>query len=372
MKVLFITNDNSVYGANRALLTLIDELKENTCTCDVLLSRKGPIIDELNCNNINYYLYKTCPWMCNKSERRWKNICRIIFNKAAFWFISKKLKKENYDIVHTNSSVTNLGAYLSKKWKCKHVWHIREIPDAYQLEYIYPDSYVRKQYSKADKVVVISNYVLDYYKRVLNSDAKLQVVYDGVKVNISKHVDHEVFAFCIVGTITEDKGQLLVCKSVKLLLNRGINNFICYIIGGTSDSEYYKKVCAYVNDNNLDRNISMVGHTSNPAKYYEISDVGIMASNSEGFGLVTIEYMLNELLVLGANAGATPELICDGANGFLFKKNDYIDLADMMMWCIQNKDMLKQISLESRNYAMEHFSSKKNAEQILDIYKAVN
>ena len=51
---------------------------------------------------------------------------KIIINKFLFKRILNSLKNYNYNFIHTNSSVTNLGGYLSNKMKIPHIWHIRE------------------------------------------------------------------------------------------------------------------------------------------------------------------------------------------------------------------------------------------------------
>lgn len=367
-KILFITNDDNIYGANRALLSLIEELQKRDCICDVLLSKNGVITEELDKLSVKHYIYKTCTWACYTSEKKWKNIIRIVYNRVMFWIISKMLKKEHYDLIHTNSSVTNLGAYLSKKWSCKHVWHIREIQESYGLAYIYPDKFVNQQFESADRVIAISDFVAGYCKKKLSPKTKIDTIYDGVRSVDPKHKENKIFSFCIVGIISEYKGQLDVCKSIKMIRDRGINDFICYIIGGVGDKDYYKKLCRFISDNKLEKNVLMVGHTSTPYTYYNKSDVGIMASKNEGFGLVTIEYMLNELLVLGAKSGATPELVNDGINGFLFEQGDYNALAEKMIWCLNNKGQVEQMGKESRLYAIKNFSIENHVNQVYSLY----
>ena len=49
-----------------------------------------------------------------------------LFNLPEAYRIRKKVQSLNIDIIHSNSSVINFGAYLSKALGIPHVWHFRE------------------------------------------------------------------------------------------------------------------------------------------------------------------------------------------------------------------------------------------------------
>ena len=58
--------------------------------------------------------------------------------------------------------------------------------------------------------------------------------------------------------------------------------------------------------------------------------------------------------MIGADAGANPELIQDGVNGLLYKSGDIQDLKEKILWCIQNKTKAKEIGKKSMNYAKKY------------------
>lgn len=60
---------------------------------------------------------------------------------------------------------------------------------------------------------------------------------------------------------------------------------------------------------------------------YDCCDVYAMCSDSETFGMVTIEALSRAIPVIGTNTGGTPELLANGAHGKLFATGNYKQLA---------------------------------------------
>ena len=98
-------------------------------------------------------------------------------------------------------------------------------------------------------------------------------------------------------------------------------------------------------------------------------DVGLMLSQNEAFGRVTIEYMMHGLAVIASDTGATPEILENGKIGYLYHLGDYQDLAQKMRLLIENKTKIIEFSEKGRAKALNCFSSKQNTRGIWDIYK---
>lgn len=62
----------------------------------------------------------------------------------------------------------------------------------------------------------------------------------------------------------------------------------------------------------------------------EEADVAVVPSLWEGFGYVPLEAMAMGLPVIASRAGALPELVKDGVNGYLFPVGDYATLAKLL------------------------------------------
>jgi glycosyltransferase involved in cell wall biosynthesis len=87
---------------------------------------------------------------------------------------------------------------------------------------------------------------------------------------------------------------------------------------------------------------------------YHAADVFSIMSPYEGQSIVTLQAVATGLPVIGANAGALPELIHDNQNGFLVATYDYKDLAKRMNELAGSVSLRKKFGEESRKISLEH------------------
>ena len=79
--------------------------------------------------------------------------------------------------------------------------------------------------------------------------------------------------------------------------------------------------------------------------------------------------MMSSNPVIGSDIGGTPELIRDGENGYLYRQGDDADLADKMSRFLNNTESIRQMGECAYQASKERFSSKTNAENIMEIYQ---
>ena len=68
--------------------------------------------------------------------------------------LKKKIKKMNIDVIHSNTSVIDVGAKVAKQLGIKHVWHFREFTGKH-LSFIKKDPY-KFINNNTDRVIYIS------------------------------------------------------------------------------------------------------------------------------------------------------------------------------------------------------------------------
>ena len=85
---------------------------------------------------------------------------------------------------------------------------------------------------------------------------------------------------------------------------------------------------------------------------YSVADVAVVPSiYNEPFGLVIPEYYQQGIPVVGSRAGALPELITDGYNGFLFQPGDIGALAALLAELASDSKLLDKLSMNARKSA---------------------
>ncbi len=72
-----------------------------------------------------------------------------------------------------------------------------------------------------------------------------------------------------------------------------------------------------------------------------VSDLFLMPSQSESFGLAALEAMACKVPVISSNAGGLPELNLDGVTGFLREVGDVDGMAEKAIYILENEARLK-------------------------------
>ena len=82
-----------------------------------------------------------------------------------------------------------------------------------------------------------------------------------------------------------------------------------------------------------------------------ISDLFLMPSEKESFGLAALEAMACEVPVVSSNAGGIPEVNIDGVTGYVCEIGDVDDMAAKSLRILSDESILQQFRINARNQA---------------------
>lgn len=379
MNLLYFTHEKEYGGSSRALIALLKEIKKdsNNKIYVVVPFKDAKIIKELKKLNveiiITFYSWWQIPINVSKLK---KFLFRMVylFNFFSKMILINKIKKLNIDIIHSNSSVIDIGAKIANKLKVPHIWHFREFKEK-NLKFIKSDEKCYKYIEEfGGNIIYISKAIEDFYKSKISTN-KSVVIYDGVsedfiEKNKTYKDKYDDIKFLLAGTLQKSKGQDLAVEAIGILKQSGYHNMKLYLAGGDS-LNFSKYLNQLINKYNIQESVEYLGFVNDIKALRKNVDVELLCSESEAFGLVTVEAMMAGNLMIGSNSGATTEIIQDGKTGILYKCGDKLDLADKMKLVLKDNDMIKKIGLNGQRYAIEHFSSKKNAKIVINYYKNI-
>lgn len=382
-RILFVAHDSRIHGgANRSLLSIIEKFNDSKkYDVFVLLPKtRGDMIDKLNDLNIKWICF---PYHCivTKRKKGFSGLLRIFkmnLNFVIDYFAAVKLYKilipYKFDTIYTNTRIIFISGFVAKRLKIPHVIHSREFIKDNMLRTIIGAEKIINSIST--KIIVISDIMKKSFE--LYGD-KINLIYNGVPYppkNINKiFVKKDKYHLLIVGTIIPAKGQLDAVKALGFLKSNGYENFIIHIIGtdpnhGKSDS--YKSV--------LEKEIKKIGITQSVIFHGEIQDmvqfrkdmdIELVCSVFEPFGRVTVEAMQNSLIVIGANSGATPEIIKNGYNGLLYELNNYKDLGQKILMIINNPEYANQLIANAIDFTKTNFTIEKTVQEVYELIDSI-
>lgn len=170
-----------------------------------------------------------------------------------------------------------------------------------------------------------------------------------------------------VGRLSYGKGLDILVKAAKILHDK-IGDFVLIICG--KDFGYYDKLKKILKDSGLENVYIYPEISREEINYlYSISDVYILPSRYEAFGIVITEAMAYKTPVIGMNNTAIPYLIKDNETGLLFENENYWDLADKIIKLLNSKNLQDKLIENAYNMIMKDYTWKKNIPKLIDFYK---
>lgn len=357
------------------MVTLIEFLrKKYDINFFVILPEDGDGIELLEDKKIPYKVIKSISWVIPLSVKGSKindvkTIVKKVLNIKAINEISKVIKEKNIDIVHINTTYSYVAAKSAIKLNVPLVWHLREFLEQHQYNTLWDRDAGNRLINTSDKIIVISDSLKKKYENVFDED-KLVRIYDSVDDNGFYKPNKEIFnnsnlIFIVVGRISYSKGQVDLAKACSKLYLSGFTDFEVWFVGEEFDDAKTEMLDVF--ESTKMENYKFLGHKDNVSELYELADISFTCSEFEALGRTTIEAMLSGNLVIGADSGATTELLMDG-RGLLYNLHDTEDLFEKIKFAIEKPEISKKIAKYGREYMVENMGADKNAEEIFKIY----
>lgn len=331
-------------------------------------------------NNVENYVlpYKNCVYRPFKSRflNSIKRLYKLVIVTSFNWFAYRKICKmgilRSVDLIHSNINRDLFGQILSKKFGIPCISSIREYSRAhFQLELLYKRQLAFMN-QNTYKFVAVSDVVKNDWISYGLDVNKIITIYDGVPtvdyLSRSHQINHEGLKIVMCGYVDKGKGQLELLKAVQPLINAGLIISVDFY-GYINDVKYFEELKRFIRDNNLSESVVFKGYADNLFELLSQYDVGIICSKAEGFGLVTIEYLLSGLVVIASNTGANSELLQNGKYGLIYKFGDIDDLKNNIKNVYYKNGFGQIVCREKRvEYAYHTFSIDNTMKSFLNLY----
>ncbi|MGM9944276.1 MAG: N-acetyl-alpha-D-glucosaminyl L-malate synthase BshA [Lysinibacillus sp.] len=115
--------------------------------------------------------------------------------------------------------------------------------------------------------------------------------------------------------------------------------------------------------------VLFLGKQENIAELFSISDLKLLLSEKESFGLVLLEAMACGVPGIGTNIGGIPEVIEHGTNGYLVELGDVDAVAHHAIELLSDEDKLVEFRMNALDTVQTKFKSEKIIEQYEKLYE---
>ncbi len=166
------------------------------------------------------------------------------------------------------------------------------------------------------------------------------------------------------------KGTITLIKAGELLIKKGVPVNIILIGEVRNEVEKYYKDIPY----NIKRYIKLMGSMPERDKkdVLAASDVYVMVSEVDSFGIAYLEAWMYKKPVIGAYAGGIPYVIDDGINGYLVPFGDYHMLAEYIEILLKNKSLAKKIGQNGYQKTLKNYTWDIQYKKFLNLIKNIS
>jgi glycosyltransferase involved in cell wall biosynthesis len=233
-------------------------------------------------------------------------------------------------MVLTNTMVIPSHAIAAKLLGIPHYWMVCEFGrEDHQLWFLLGYQRTIRLINRLSGLVVCNSHAVERALLALAPDMKTCVLYPVVDTPLGTPPERhpgEPMRVVLVGYFSKAKGQRLAIEAIAIARKAGVDIELSLI--GSGRHKPLRKLAQRLGIEDL---VNIHGPTDDVGHYWSAAHVGLMCSQCEAFGRVTVEAMRAGLPVCGTNAGGTPEIIDSGVNGLLSPVGDAYALAANLM-----------------------------------------
>jgi glycosyltransferase involved in cell wall biosynthesis len=167
---------------------------------------------------------------------------------------------------------------------------------------------------------------------------------------------------CWIGRFTNVKNPMLAAQSFSTLKNKTNKKFTMIMVG---DGELFTSVQEYISNNKLD--IKLVGWKTNVSNFLAASDILLLTSKNEGFGMVIAEAGWYGKPTISTKVGGVTEFISNGETGVLVDSNED-DISDAISLLFEDRSLMNKIGANAKKQTNNLFTSEIFTKKHEEIY----
>ncbi|WP_282144798.1 glycosyltransferase [Thomasclavelia cocleata] len=338
-KIMILISNLNIGGTEKALLNMLEIMDQNMYEVDVyLLEKKGGFLNELpewiNLKIIDDYQY-IASWIM---DAPWLVVKKLIFNykfiiafELAFTHLVMKLtgdRTKYYNIVLNNmkniEKQYDVAIAYAGPMNFITIYILKKVIAKEKIQWIHFDvskfnfnvEFAKANYKFFNKIVVVSrNAANKLLEKLPSIKDKIEIIPNFLpeKQCMEKSLEFDPYKkvknkkiILTVGRLTSEKGQIIIPEIVRLLIDKGIDNFIWYIVGdGNQRGKVQDKILEY----QVNNYIKLEGVQKNPYPYYKGADLYVQTSLHEGYCITIAEALLFSKYVISTDvAGAYDQI----------------------------------------------------------------
>jgi len=264
------------------------------------------------------------------------------------------VKFENLDILHVHYAIPHAAvAYMAKKILLTEGRYIPVVTTLHGTDITLVGSnnafapVVAFSINKSDGVTAVSESLRQQTVDLFNIQKEIRVIYNFIDFDRFKKIDKDHFKRAIapngerILTHTSNFRKVKRIEDVILVFKKVYEKIPSklLLIGDGPERHSMEELCRKLD---LSHEVRFLGKQDAIEELLAVSDLFIMASESESFGLAALEAMACEVPVISTNVGGLPEVNIHGQTGYLSEVGDIEQMAHHAITILSDEALLQQ------------------------------
>jgi len=379
--VLYISSSSKIGGAERSLVSLLNNLDTSRYAPVVVLPEEGPLYEELK----NDFPLEIVPMRRITRSRNpialvsyALNLCRSVRR------LSLIIRRRGVRLIHCNTASAHLfGGIAGRLHRLPVIWHVRDVAPL--------GIFGKLLFGLSSWVVVTSRFVAEEVSRYAGSAGrgKIVLIYNGVDVRGARPAGAQAGlegggrlrescglaphapTVAMVGQIVPWKRHADFIRAAGNILNE-VPGAAFFLVGedlfgdhAAYEDELRRTVVAL----GLERHFIFTGYCKDVAALLSQIDVLVHPAACEPFGRVIVEAMALGKPVVAVDSGGPAEIVVHDWTGCLVPPGDVRAMAEAVIGLLRDADRRRLMGERARKRVHEAFDIVKHTSAVMDVYE---
>ncbi|MBI2472792.1 MAG: glycosyltransferase family 4 protein [Planctomycetes bacterium] len=230
-----------------------------------------------------------------------------------------------------------------------------------------------------DKIITLTkNGIEPYLKAEIGQKSQFDYIYNGVDIEslekrkvdrIRKRqeigVDSDCFLVVTAGRLVPVKGYTYLISALDQV-RKEIPNIRLVFLG---DGELKEELIRQTKILGLENHVRFLGMRNDVPEIISCSDLFVLPSINEGFGVVLLEAMAMKCPIVATNVGGVPEVVLDGETGILVPSKDTRQLVSAIVKLLKDHSFASRMAENGYQRLRTYFDIKDTVSKTERMYK---
>ena len=199
--------------------------------------------------------------------------------------------------------------------------------------------------------------------------------YDGVTITQMREklgITENDFVVTFIGRLTTEKGIMDYVEIIEELLRKYPD--IKGLVVGDAFKDEHKAVTrsqleVVLGEKSINSNVTLTGYRDDVPELIAVSDVVVLPSKREGFGMTLAEAAVMEKPVVAYRCRGVEEAVIDGKTGFIIEPGDIEGFTETIQFLYNNRNRAREIGQAARVEAIGRFGQEEVLKRYVTIYE---